>query len=444
VDELWRRFGGLSLVHGAVPPVLTAGVVVGLLALVTLRRSRRWYLRSVPLAVLAALLLLAVGELGLAVLKPFPDRLPWIVPGWVGAALLGLCLAVAGWRRQRTRRRVLAALALLLVLAGSANAVNRVYAPFPTVAAALQLPPHDMVPSSSVLTAPGLGAAAAAVPAPESRPLAARWQPPAGMPRTGAVTEVTIPGVRSGFTTRPAWLYVPPAYLTAQRPLLPVLVLLSGQPGSPRDWVDAGGVTKVMNAFAAAHSGLAPVVVMPDALGAETANPLCMDSRLGAADTYLSVDVPAFIGSRLQVDPDRAHWSVGGFSYGGTCALQLAVAHPDLFPTFLDISGQQRPTLGNPARTVAKAFGGDQAALDAVDPLHELAGRRLPGTRALLAVGAHDARFQAQAATVRTALTAAGADVTSTEVPGGHSWTVASAALAQALPTIAQRTGLTG
>jgi S-formylglutathione hydrolase FrmB len=207
--------------------------------------------------------------------------------------------------------------------------------------------------------------------------------------------------------------------------------------------VDAGGVAELMDTFAAAHSGLAPIVVMPDALGAETANPLCMDSRLGAADTYLSVDVPAWMDRAVQVDPDRAHWSVGGFSYGGTCALQLAVAHPDVFPTVLDVSGQQRPTLGDPARTVAAAFGGDQAAFDAVDPLHELARRRLPGTRALLAEGAHDPEYQAQATTVRAALVAAGADVSYSELPGGHSWTTAGAALAQALPTIAQRAGLT-
>jgi S-formylglutathione hydrolase FrmB len=442
VSELWRRFAGLSLVHGGLPLVLTGGLVAGLLVLGTLRHSRGWFLRSVPLAVLAALALLACAWVALAVVQPFPDRLPQSVPVWTGAALLGLTLAVAGWRRQRWRRRALAVLALLAVVGGAANQINRIFAPFPTIAAALQLSPSNEVPASSVITAGPVDA----LPDPviRSGPLEASWRPPADLPRTGAVTQVTIPGVRSGFTTRPAWIYLPPAYLTGHRPPLPVLVLVSGQPGSPRDWVDAGRVTTVMDAFAAAHSGLAPVVVMPDALGTEAANPLCTDSRLGAADTYLSVDLPAWIDHTLQVDPDHAHWSVGGFSYGGTCALQLAVAHPDLFPTFLDVSGQQQPTLGSLPLTVARAFGGDQAAFDAVDPLRELAGRRLPGTTALLVDGAQDPTYRAQAATVRAALAAAGADVIYAEVPGGHSWTVAGTALAHALPTIAQRIGITG
>jgi S-formylglutathione hydrolase FrmB len=443
VDQLWRGVVGLSLVHGVVPTVLAGGVVAGLLVLGTLRRSRGWFLRSVPLAVLSACTLLAGAWVAVLVVHPFPDRLPWSIPLWTGAALLALALAVAGWRRQRWRWRALAALALLAVVVGAANQVNRVYAPFPTIAAALQLPPSSEVPASSVITPNSAGGAPPA-PALPAGPLERTWRPPADLPRTGALTQVTIPGTRSGFTTRPAWIYLPPAYLTGHRPPLPVLVLVSGQPGSPRDWIDAGRVTTAMDAFAAAHSGLAPVVVMPDALGSETANPLCTDSRLGAADTYLSVDLPAWIDRTLQVDPDRAHWSIGGFSYGGTCALQLAVAHPDLFPTFLDVSGQQQPTLGSPALTVSRAFGGDRAAFDAIDPLRELAGRRLPGTTALIVAGAQDPTYRAQAATVRAALAAAGADVTYTEVPGGHSWTVAAAALAQALPTIAQRTGVTG
>jgi S-formylglutathione hydrolase FrmB len=443
VDELWRRFVGLSLLRGALPLILVGGVVAGLLVLGTLRRSRGWFLRSVPLAVLAALTLLTGALVALAVLQPFPDRLPWSIPVWTGTALLGLSLAVAGWRRQRWRRRALATLAVLAVVAGAANQVNRVYAPYPTVAAALQLSPSGQVPASTIITPVPTGEPPT-TPRARGEPLERTWRPPPDLPRTGGITTVTIPGARSGFTTRPAWVYVPPAYLTRNRPRLPILVLVSGQPGSPRDWVDAGGVTTVMDAFAAAHSGLAPVAVMPDALGTETANPLCTDSRLGAADTYLSVDLPAWIDRTLQIDPDRAHWSVGGFSYGGTCALQLAVAHPDLFPTFLDIAGQQQPTLGDAAGTVAKTFGGDQAAFDAVDPLHELAHRRFPGIRAMIAVGTRDPTYQAQAATVRAALAAAGADVTYTELRGGHSWTVATAALAQALPTIAQRSGLTG
>jgi len=188
-------------------------------------------------------------------------------------------------------------------------------------------------------------------------------------------------------------MHLPPAYLTSQRPLLPVLVVLSGQPSSPRDWLDGGRLAAVLDRHAAAHDGLAPVVVMPDPLGSTLANPLCLDSRLGRVQTYLSVDVPAWIRASLQVDPDPHSWAVAGSSAGGTCALQLALTAPRVYPTFLDIAGQTEPTLGSRARTVAAAFGGDTAAFTAVNPLDLLAHHRYPDTAGFFIVGRGDAVY---------------------------------------------------
>jgi S-formylglutathione hydrolase FrmB len=437
---VWRWFVGLPLLHGPVPAVLTAGLIAGLLVLITARSNRRWFTRSVPLALALCAVLLAGAWVAVRRLKPFPDAPPWTVLAWVGATFLGVTLVVVAWRHQRWRRRGVLVIAGGLVVLGAAGHLNQVYGPFPTVSAALQLAPHDQVPAASVLRfrpiptrQPG---------GTPGHPLPTTWTPPPDVPVAGELTQVTIPATASGFAARSAWLYAPPAYLTADRPLLPVLVLIGGQPGSPRDWVDAGAIAQHMDAFAAAHHGLAPVVVMPDALGGEANNPMCMDSRLGKADSYLATDVPAWIDHSLQVNTDTSHWAVGGFSYGGTCALQLAVAHPDLFPTFLDISGQQSPTLGDPATTVSQAFGGDEAAFAAVDPLHELATRELAHTAAWLTVGSGDAAYKGQEETVRSALTAAGATVTGSEIPGGHSWETAVAGLVAATPWIAQRTGL--
>jgi S-formylglutathione hydrolase FrmB len=258
------------------------------------------------------------------------------------------------------------------------------------------------------------------------------------------VTEVDVPPTRSGFTARRAWLYVPPAYFAADHPLLPVLMLLGGQPGSPRDWLDGGRLAQRMDAWAGSHGGLAPVVVMPDPLGGPVDNPMCLDSALGRADTYLSQDVPAWVQSHLQVDPDHGHWAVGGFSYGGTCALQLAVGHPAVFRTFFDASGQQAPTLGDPARTLAAAFHGDRAAYAAQDPLTELASHSwaASGSAGYLVVGTQDPDYQRQQQVVAAAASAAGLPVIATELPGKHAWTVCGAGFDQALPWLSQRMGL--
>jgi len=149
------------------------------------------------------------------------------------------------------------------------------------------------------------------------------WRAPPGMPEAGRIAQVVIPGRVSQFGARPAWIYLPPAYLGSPRAVLPVLVLIPGQPGGPEDWLLAGRLAGIVDAFAAAHHGLAPVVAVPDVTGSVFGNPLCMDSRLGRTETYLATEVPEWVASNLQVDPQRR--AIGGFSFGGTCALQLAV-----------------------------------------------------------------------------------------------------------------------
>ena len=212
-------------------------------------------------------------------------------------------------------------------------------------------------------------------PFPESLPVRVLTSPRCGWSAGG----LTIDGTRSGFHARQAMVYLPPAYLGSVRPELPVLVMIPGQPGGPEDWFVAGKMASIMDGFAAAHAGVAPIVVVPDATGSTLANTLCLDSQLGNVETYLAEDVPAWLAQHLQVDPDRARWAIGGFSFGGTCALQLALRRPAVYPTFLDISGRPEPTLGDHASTVQAAFGGDEERFRAVNPLDILAAGQFPG-----------------------------------------------------------------
>jgi S-formylglutathione hydrolase FrmB len=319
---------------------------------------------------------------------------------------------------------------------GAADGIDAYFGSFPTIGAALQAPVYDQASRAGVLRK-------AYNPSPALGPLSLKdWHPPADMPTAGAAFQADIPATRSGFSARTAWVYVPPAYQVPRHPLLPVLVMIGGQPGGPRDWLDGGLLAQQMDTWAAGHGGLAPVVVMPDGTGGQIANPLCMDSALGKADTYLSSDVVAWVSSALEVDPDHAHWAVGGFSYGGTCALQLAVAHPDVFPTFFDVSGQESPTLGGHARTVAATFGGNEQAWSAVDPLQQLAAHPEPGSAGYVAVGRDDRQYRPQALAVAAAARAAGISITYQELPGRHNWDVWRPAFTSAIPWLAARMGL--
>ncbi|MFC4946333.1 alpha/beta hydrolase [Pseudonocardia sp. GCM10023141] len=423
------------LIAGVLPSTIS---VVGGLALVYLlvRRGRRWWLRTVSTCIGIGVLVAALSAVGVALLRPFPDPLPLRVLFWIAVTAAGCALAWAprGSGRLRVAVTVLAVVAVLLM---GAVKVNAFYGYRPTLASAVGLQASDQTTFADLPREVELVTASAGM------SLAAGWTPPPDMPATGQVAQVSIPGTASGFAARPAWLYLPPAYLGSIRAELPVLVLIPGQPGGPDDWLLAGQLANVLDRFAAAHHGLAPVVIVPDTTGSSFGNPLCLDSRLGNAETYLAVDVPAWETEHLQVR--HHHRAIGGFSFGGTCSLQLAVRRPEVYPTFLDIAGQAEPTLGDRAQTVQAAFGGDDDAFRLVNPLDVLktaAPGRYVASAGILTTGRDDALYGPEAARVRDAAAEAGLPVQLISLPGGHSWPMAIDSLTAALPWIADRAGL--
>jgi len=448
-----------SLVAGPLPVILLAGALFGLAWLAAgrnapgrglLRRgargagaggavSVRWLAIWVPLVVVAAGGVIAVLTwLINNVWRPFPDVLPFPVVLWSWVGLAGVVLAVARLVVLRTwPRRVAAIAAGVLVLAAAANQVNGSFQAYPSLRVVLApwLDPKPVFTRTVTVTE--------AVARP-GQALEGIWRPPRGMPTAGAVYQVSIPGAVSGFAARPGYLYLPPAYLARPRPQLPVLVLLAGQPGDPRAWLDSGQLQAMMDGFADRHDGLAPVVVMPDDLGGEFANPLCLNSRLGQVQTYLTVDVPDWITSRLQVRPPGQGWAIGGFSEGGTCAIQLSTQAPRLYRFFVDISGQIEPTLGSRQLTISRAFGGDAAAFARVDPIVVLAHTWFPRAAGVFVGGADDRVYTPQQHSMYLAARRAGMTVTFMELPGGHDWRVWRGGLARNLAWLAGRLGITG
>jgi enterochelin esterase-like enzyme len=368
--------------------------------------------------------------------QPFPDQLPHRVVFWIGLAVLGFLLAVFRLPPLRWRGRFAAVGAALLVLLMSGSQVNRFYDQYPTVRVALA-PWLQHTPKLAT------SRAKATVAVPQGKVLSEVWRAPAGLPKKGTVAKTPIPGVKSGFDARDAYVYLPPAYQADPRPLLPVLVLLSGQPGGPDDWVNSGDLAGIMDGFAAQHQGLAPIVVAADPSGSLWGNTLCMDSKLAKAQTYLAQDVPDWVRANLQTATGRGATAIGGISYGGTCAIQLGVNAPQVYGSLLDISGQDEPTLGSHQKTVDAAFGGDEAAFDAVDPLHVLAHQKFPDTHASFVAGKSDGEYGPQNQKVYQAALAAGMKAVWSTVPGGHDWTVFRAGLSTQLPWLATATGLT-
>lgn len=256
---------------------------------------------------------------------------------------------------------------------------------------------------------------------------------------TGAVGSVEIPGTRSGFDARPAIVYLPPAALTAHPLRLPVVIALSGQSrgAGPRDVFAKGKMAAIVDGIARRHGGVAPIVIVPDQLGPGSPNPMCIDSRLGDAATYITTDVRDWALTHLPVATDRADWTIAGFSEGGTCAIQFAASRPDLFGSLVDVSGEEAPRNGTLAHTVAVGFGSMQA-YEAATPFHLLATHRYRGTDAFFAAGALDHHYGPVAVQMAEHAARSGMTVHTRSIPHlGHNWVTAGIGLRWGLDSLA-------
>jgi len=424
---------GVSLVDGWVPPVLL-GVGAAALFWLLVRWSRGALVTLVLALLLSALTFLGLNPLVLRVLDLVPDPLPERVLVWISVGVFGLVLAVGGLIHTRAWRKVLSVACGIVVLAAAGSQVNVYFQQYPTLGALLSA--DDPVDSGAL--AGGRGAASKPMPT----PVVQRWK--GKVTGTSSMATAPIPGTVSGLTARPAQIYLPAVYDSPNPPLLPVLVLVAGQPGGPDDWVTAGQLQPLMDGVAAAHGGLAPVTVVVDPNGADANDTMCMDSDIAKADTYLSKDVPAWIAANLGIDSNKAHWAFGGWSYGGTCALEMTTRHPDLYPSFIDMAGELEPAVSaDRAQTVQAAFGGDTAAFDAQVPMTLLARHRYPQVWGYFSNGSEEPQVGQWMTTQAAAARQAGMTVQTQVVPGqGHSWGVPHASLPPALDFLGQRLGI--
>lgn len=395
----------------------------------------RWAYRIAGSAAWAFALVESLHWLLVNAFAVFPGNIADRVLLWFVLAAGACFLAAARWKESRRRGRVAGPAAALLVVLMATLQVNAFYGLNRSVAdlagtAAARVPTLE----EALMRPPG---------APDGAALHG-WQPQGRIPEGGVMRRSAIPGTASGMATRDAYIYLPPAYFAENRPALPVLVLVAGQPGGPADWLTGGRLQEHMDAFAASHGGVAPVVVVPDPNGSQSANTMCMDTRIAQADTFLAKDVVDWISSTLAVDTDHSRWAAGGFSFGGTCALQLGTRHPELFPAVLAFSAEAEPALAKDRnRTIEEAFPGDPDAFTRQTPLAIMETRRFEGNLAYLTAGTEDPEFLGYLQTLTAAAESAGFSVHSHEVEGaGHSWDTSSLRLADALDQLARRWGI--
>ena len=427
----------LRLETGPFPIIVYSISVVVLVVLATRRPVRHWLPTQLLGALAGAGIGLILAWLISDVWNTFGVALTLVTRLWFAVGVGGVGFAIAGLWRARAWRVVLGSVSVVLFAFAGAIGVNADVAEFPTLGSALGV---------NVITKLALPATIA-TPTPTSsalETLAQSWHAPAGMPKAGTVGSVTIPATVSHFPARSAVVYLPPAALVAGAPRLPVIEMLSGQPGQPSNLITSGAMATILDQFATTHNGLAPIVVIPDQLGAPQLNPMCVDSVLGNSATYLTVDVPNWITQHLHVLPGRDYWAIGGFSQGGTCSIQLGTKYRGLYGSILDIAGELAPHHGSIPATTASAFGGSAAEYSAATPLALLAsGAPYADTLGIFVAGQNDARFGAASITISNAAQAAGMTMHHLVSPGtAHDWKTVQFGIRTAIPLLGDRWGL--
>jgi S-formylglutathione hydrolase FrmB len=385
---VWRR-------RRCGPVEVGVGLIVGLVAVL----AARWALQDSGIS----------GEVA-----------PGPLWGWTFATGFAVTIAVLGWRRSTGWWRNGAALASSFCLLSTGLVINGWIGYLPTVAVAWdhltgRPLPHQIDWSAAV--------------AMRSR---------GDRPREGQLVAVDTGDHASHFSHRTEWVYLPPLWFRGTGAPLSAVMMIGGEFTTSVDWVRAGQAVVTADSYAQAHDGNVPVLVFVDANGAFTNDTECVNGIRGRAADHLTDDVVPDVIRRFGVGAGPQHWAVAGFSSGGTCAINLAAMHPELFGSFVDIAGDERPQAGTQAQTIQRLFGGDRQTWARFDPATVITRHGHYADTTGLFIVPESAHSDSDAARRLCAIGAAqGVRCSVAALPGRHTWPFAAAAFEMALPWLA-------
>jgi S-formylglutathione hydrolase FrmB len=344
----WSHPHGTSLLGGWFPISVEILTIVILIVAIGWR-TRRWRLVWVPVsAIVGVIAALAartyMNSEGLAS-DPAPLRL-WV---WTAACAASVAVAVLGFRHAQWWRRALSVMAIPLALLCALLVLNEWVGYYPSLQRAwgdlTAGPLPDQIDAKDL---PGLRNT---------------------HPDTGKLVGIDVPDGGSGFKHRREYIYLPPAWFTGNvSPTLPAVMMVAGEFSNPTNWIRTGNAIPAIDNYAKAHGGQAPVFVFVDSSGSFNNDTECVNGPRGNAADHLTKDVRPYVVSQFRASSDPADWGLVGWSMGGTCALDLTVAHPDLFTTFEDIGGDRGPNSGTKEQTINRLYGGNAASWDVYDP----------------------------------------------------------------------------
>lgn len=351
------------------------------------------------------------------------SRLDVISPAFIAImwSVVAVAAAAAVHARLRRRRRsVLArrlALCLLAIVVATADSVNAHYAYLPTISdAAHQLPLTGSWTSYSRVGRLGSS----------------------GLQRarqSGLVVTLNLADHLDGTLdhTR-AVVFLPPQYFQEPARRFPTVYLLHGSPGRPEDWFYAGRAEHFGRAVA--NAGTPAILVAPQMSRSWLDDSECLDTATEPVETrFVRVVIPA-IDETFRTLPSRTDRTFVGMSAGGYCALNLALRHRDVVATVIDLSGEVAPShSGGLARLFGRKTPDLASLIAANSPITYVpALPPTPNMRIWLDCGKDDHGIRRHLGQMASELSSRGFQVMLRIRPGGHTYYVWKAALAEALP----------
>ena len=417
----------LSLDTPAVMWPLVIGTVV-LVPVALVRRSFGWWTRTMPVLAAGAALFVSAIAWYLRASDTITDSYPPSFLFWAATAIVTVIGVAVGWRRAGPGQRLAGLVAAPLCVVATVVLINTHYGYWPTLGDFLGHPVPGQISEATLRQELAHGIA--------QDPVGGRGSTAAAIDPVpvGQFAVIDFPSTVSHFHHRKGAVYLPPAFFTSARHDLPVLVMLAGTPGEPWTLARAGGALAAANKFAAAHDGLAPVMLFPDANGSITGDTECVNGPRGDAETYLTVDVVHFATHVLHLTSDPRRWGIVGFSEGGTCALDLTLRHRSEFRSFVDLAGDAQPNLLHD--TVQDLYGGSQLAARHHLPEWLLTHRRYPDVRGWFASGRLDPSHVRVSLTQVHLARAAGMRAWSFVGPAGHDFKFATYSIRLLLPQL--------
>jgi enterochelin esterase-like enzyme len=256
----------------------------------------------------------------------------------------------------------------------------------------------------------------------------------AGSIPKGVVLQETYPSPALGGAMRTVCIYLPPTYASARSTRFPVIYLLHGHPGHAPNWFVSGHAAQIEDALIAASRVRPLIMVAPDGNG--TAYPTSQwansYTHLQQMEDSVASDLVRWIDAHYRTLADRADRLIAGNSEGGFGAVNIALHHPEVFGAAISLGGYFE-AVGNvfgegPAAAAYHAY--NSPAQYVLTPAGRSAAHRI---RFVIGVGATDHTYYATGVNFVNTLAGIGVGARLLVDPGGHSWTIWSAQLGDAL-----------